>query len=71
MSSALSRGEIAFVCGGIAADVRADGRARLDWRPFTLQTQLFAQTNGSARHSPLPFLPSLSVPANRATCLQD
>lgn len=45
----LSSGEQAFVLGGIAHDVRSDGRARLDVRPLTLECALLSQTNGSAR----------------------
>jgi len=47
--TALSPGEIQFIVDGIAQDVRTDGRSRFDYRPFTLETGLLSQTNGSAR----------------------
>jgi len=45
----LSPGEIRFIEEGIAQDMRVDGRGRLDYRPFTLETGIVSQTNGSAR----------------------
>lgn len=38
-----------FIQEGIAQNVRMDGRGRLDYRPFSLETRLVAQANGSAR----------------------
>jgi exosome complex component RRP42 len=45
----LSPGEIHFLKDGIHMDIRADGRSRLDYRPFTLETGILAQANGSSR----------------------
>lgn len=45
----LSEPELQFIEEGIAQNVRIDGRGRLDYRPFVLETGLFSQTNGSAR----------------------
>jgi len=33
----------------VCANLRNDGRGRLDYRPFTLETGIISQTNGSAR----------------------
>jgi len=45
----LSKGEIDFILGGLLDDIRADGRGRLDFRPFVAETQFLSQTNGSSR----------------------
>eukprot|EP01126_Amoeba_proteus_P055967 TRINITY_DN697_c0_g1_i5.p1 TRINITY_DN697_c0_g1~~TRINITY_DN697_c0_g1_i5.p1 ORF type:complete len:289 (+),score=73.39 TRINITY_DN697_c0_g1_i5:86-952(+) len=45
----LSPGEIEFIVDGIKQDIRADGRARLDYRPLCLETGIVTQANGSAR----------------------
>ncbi|MQL89577.1 hypothetical protein Taro_022147 [Colocasia esculenta] len=45
----LSAGEKHFICGGIAQDLRADGRQRLDFRPVSVETGVIPQANGSAR----------------------
>jgi len=49
MLAALSPGEIRFIEEGVASNIRNDGRGRLDYRPFTLETGIISQTNGSAR----------------------
>lgn len=45
----LSPGEIEFITEGIAEGIRVDGRGRLDYRPFGLETGIISQANGSAR----------------------
>jgi exosome complex RNA-binding protein Rrp42 (RNase PH superfamily) len=39
-SELLSSGERAFIVEGAAANVRSDGRSRLDYREFSLQTSV-------------------------------
>ena len=46
-----SKGETPYTREGVAADLRADGRGRLDYRHLTLELALFAHTAGSARLS--------------------
>ncbi|KAG5062383.1 hypothetical protein JHK85_003566 [Glycine max] len=45
----LSLGETHFIQGGIAQDLRCDGRKRLTYRPISVETGVIPQTNGSAR----------------------
>uniref|UniRef100_A0A5B7B0I5 Ribosomal RNA-processing protein 42 n=1 Tax=Davidia involucrata TaxID=16924 RepID=A0A5B7B0I5_DAVIN len=45
----LSVGEKHFIQGGIAQDLRSDGRKRLTYRPIYVETGVIAQANGSAR----------------------
>ncbi|KAI3509657.1 hypothetical protein L1887_25102 [Cichorium endivia] len=45
----LSIGEKHFIQGGIAQDLRTDGRKRLTYRPISVETGVIAQANGSAR----------------------
>ncbi|KAM0002515.1 putative ribosomal protein S5 domain 2-type [Helianthus debilis subsp. tardiflorus] len=45
----LSVGEKHFIQGGIAQDLRTDGRKRLTYRPIFVETGVIAQANGSAR----------------------
>jgi exosome complex component RRP42 len=45
----LSQGEIDFIAEGIQQDIRVDGRGRLDYRPFSIETGIISQANGSAR----------------------
>ncbi|GJT73098.1 exosome complex component RRP42 [Tanacetum coccineum] len=45
----LSIGEKHFIQGGIAQDLRTDGRKRLTYRPIVVETGVIAQANGSAR----------------------
>nr|CAN74168.1 hypothetical protein VITISV_005208 [Vitis vinifera] len=45
----LSVGEKHFIQGGIAQDLRTDGRRRLTYRPFNVETGVIPQANGSAR----------------------
>lgn len=45
----LSIGEKQFIEGGIAQDIRTDGRKRLVYRPIQVQTGVIPQANGSAR----------------------
>lgn len=45
----LSLGEKLFVQGGIAQDLRSDGRKRLTYRPIYVETGVIPQANGSAR----------------------
>ncbi|KAE7998954.1 hypothetical protein FH972_003444 [Carpinus fangiana] len=45
----LSLGEKHFIQGGIAQDLRSDGRKRLTYRPICVETGFIPQANGSAR----------------------
>ncbi|XP_010547205.1 PREDICTED: exosome complex component RRP42-like [Tarenaya hassleriana] len=45
----LSVGEQHFIKGGIAQDLRSDGRKRLTYRPIYVETGVIPQANGSAR----------------------
>mmetsp|Transcript_15210 Transcript_15210/g.16913 ORF Transcript_15210/g.16913 Transcript_15210/m.16913 type:complete len:282 (+) Transcript_15210:28-873(+) len=45
----LSSIEKQFIQEGVAEDIRNDGRSRIDYRPFTLETGIISQANGSAR----------------------
>ncbi|KAL3632091.1 hypothetical protein CASFOL_025075 [Castilleja foliolosa] len=45
----LSLGEQNFIKGGIAQDLRTDGRKRLAYRPFSIETGVIPQASGSAR----------------------
>ncbi|KAL9232321.1 hypothetical protein vseg_007445 [Gypsophila vaccaria] len=45
----LSVGEKNFIRGGIAQDLRCDGRKRLTYRPINVETGVIPQANGSAR----------------------
>lgn len=45
----LSLGEKHFIQGGIAQDLRSDGRKRLTYRPICVETGVIPQANGSAR----------------------
>ncbi|XP_010262414.1 PREDICTED: exosome complex component RRP42 [Nelumbo nucifera] len=45
----LSIGEKHFIQGGIAQDIRTDGRKRLTYRPISVETGVIPQANGSAR----------------------
>ncbi|XP_022896626.1 exosome complex component RRP42-like [Olea europaea var. sylvestris] len=45
----LSLGEKNFIKGGIAQDIRTDGRKRLTYRPVSVETGVIPQASGSAR----------------------
>lgn len=45
----LSIGEKQFIHGGIAQDLRTDGRQRRDFRPISVEVGVIPQANGSAR----------------------
>lgn len=45
----LSLGERQFIQGGIAQDLRSDGRKRLTYRPIGVETGVIPQASGSAR----------------------
>ncbi|EEC69134.1 hypothetical protein OsI_38058 [Oryza sativa Indica Group] len=45
----LSEGEKHFIRGGIAQDLRTDGRRRLQFRAISVETGVIPQANGSAR----------------------
>lgn len=45
----LSVGEKHFIQGGIAQDLRSDGRKRLTYRPIYVETGVIPQASGSAR----------------------
>ncbi len=38
-----------YICGGVCANLRSDGRARLDFRPFRVSVSPVPHANGSAR----------------------
>ena len=46
-SELLSSGERAFIVEGAAANVRSDGRSRLDYREFSLQTSVIPKVGVS------------------------
>jgi hypothetical protein len=46
---ALSAAEVRFIQGGIAHDLRSDGRGRYHFRPFSIQSGVIPQANGSGR----------------------
>jgi hypothetical protein len=45
-----------FVEEGVAQNIRVDGRGRLDYRPFSLETGIVTQANGSCRHDSILHL---------------
>eukprot|EP01120_Amphizonella_sp_Union-15-10_P010176 TRINITY_DN4041_c0_g3_i1.p1 TRINITY_DN4041_c0_g3~~TRINITY_DN4041_c0_g3_i1.p1 ORF type:complete len:283 (-),score=47.91 TRINITY_DN4041_c0_g3_i1:35-883(-) len=45
----ISPPEKSFISEGVAQNCRNDGRGRLDYRPFFIQTGVISQANGSAR----------------------
>ncbi|KAK4846025.1 hypothetical protein QYF36_012194 [Acer negundo] len=45
----LSEGEKEFIKGGVAQDLRSDGRKRYTYRPIYVETGVIPQANGSAR----------------------
>jgi len=45
----ISTSEHQFIRQGVDQDIRGDGRGRMDYRHFTLETGIISQTNGSAR----------------------
>lgn len=45
----ISESEKLFIIDGIQQNVRTDGRTILDFRPFSIETGIVPQTNGSAR----------------------
>lgn len=61
---AMNRFEKAYIAAGVAEDFRGDGRSCADYRPFTVETGVVLNTDGSARvkqvsPTPLPFLVSI------------
>ena len=49
LASRLSSAEHSYLAGGVAENMRTDGRARLDYRTFTVETGVVPHANGSAR----------------------
>lgn len=49
LASRLSSAEHQYLAAGVAENMRTDGRARLDYRPFTVETGVVPHANGSAR----------------------
>lgn len=47
----ISASEQKYIVEGVEANVRADGRSRLAYRPMVIETSLLTQSNGSARVS--------------------
>lgn len=47
--SRLSPAEMAYIAGGVIGNIRGDGRARLDYRPLSVETGVIPHANGSAR----------------------
>ena len=48
MKEPLSKAEELFLQSGIEDDIRQDGRGRLDYRDFTIETGVLPHANGSA-----------------------
>lgn len=48
-AAAVSKAERRYMESGIAQDLRADGRGRLHFRPFSIEPGVIPQANGSAR----------------------
>lgn len=49
MASKISASEQRYVVSGVEQNMRSDGRSRLDYRQFSVETGVQTQTNGSAR----------------------
>jgi exosome complex component RRP42 len=49
MAVSISGAEREFIIQGVELNIRSDGRSRLDYRHFTLETGVNVQCNGSAR----------------------
>jgi exosome complex component RRP42 len=45
----ISNSEKQYIIDGIQQNMRTDGRSRLDYRAFSVETGIVSQTNGSAR----------------------
>lgn len=48
-SSRLSSSELSYISDGVAANLRTDGRARLDYRPLSVEVGMLTNANGSSR----------------------
>lgn len=48
-SVVLSKDEKMFIKNGVFEDFRPDGRARIDYRHFEIETGIVSNTSGSAR----------------------
>lgn len=44
----ISKAEQIYICDGVEDDIRQDGRGRMDYRDFTIETGVLPQSNGSA-----------------------
>ncbi|CAN6707967.1 unnamed protein product [Malus baccata var. baccata] len=68
----LSIGEKHFIQGGIAQDIRSDGRKRLTPRPINVKTGVISQANGSARvrMGATDVIASVKAELGRPTALQ-
>jgi exosome complex component RRP42 len=53
----LSEGEKHFIRGGIAQDLRADGRTRLQFRAVTVETGIIPQVSEESSRVPQGLLP--------------
>lgn len=49
MAALISQAEQEYIQQGVEADIRNDGRQRLDYRPIELELGVVAQASGSAR----------------------
>jgi exosome complex component RRP42 len=49
MSFLISPAERDYIVSGVDCDIRSDGRSRLDYRQFKVETGVVAQANGSSR----------------------
>ncbi|XP_068337002.1 uncharacterized protein [Pyrus communis] len=68
----LSIGEKHFIQGGIAQDIRSDGRKRSTPRPINVKTGVISQANGSARvrMGATDVIASVKAELGRPTALQ-
>ncbi|XP_048434182.1 exosome complex component RRP42-like isoform X2 [Pyrus x bretschneideri] len=68
----LSIGEKYFIQGGIAQDIRSNGRKRLTPRPINVKTGVISQANGSARvrMGATDVIASVKAELGRPTALQ-
>uniref|UniRef100_A0A453RZ61 Uncharacterized protein n=1 Tax=Aegilops tauschii subsp. strangulata TaxID=200361 RepID=A0A453RZ61_AEGTS len=57
----LSEGEKHFIRGGIAQDLRADGRRRLQFRALTVETGIIPQVCEESARLPSGLLPWLNL----------
>lgn len=47
----LSRGELEFIVGGAAVDIRGDGRGVLEFREMTMESAVIASASGEGQNA--------------------